>query len=110
MFAQVHYRGSTDFDVPDETHHTIDLVKYIRKKIQTTMSHRGDKVNILVQCSSSVGKTGTFIALYKLMEELDSLVPKFENEGTDSNLSIDIFNTVFVLRSKRMQMVGSAFI
>ena len=41
------------------------------------------------------------------MEELDYLVPKSEEEGATSDLSIDIFNTVFQFRSKRMCMVSN---
>ena len=70
-----------------------------------TLSKKSNKINILVHCSAGVGRTGTLIALYQMMEELDHLVPRSEQEGGNSDLSIDIFNTVFNLRSKRTYMV-----
>ena len=65
--------------------------------------------NILVHCSAGVGRTGTLITLYKMMEEIEDLLPKVEKEGDSSNLSIDIFNTVFNFRSKRMYMVSIVY-
>ena len=67
---------------------------------------KSEKINILVHCSAGVGRTGTLITLYKMMEEIEELIPKVEEEGESSNLSIDIFNTVFNFRSKRMYMVS----
>ena len=67
---------------------------------------RSEKANILVHCSAGVGRTGTLITLYKMMEEIEDLLPKIEGEGASSTLSIDIFNTVFNFRSKRMYMVS----
>jgi protein tyrosine phosphatase len=61
-----------------------------------------------VHCSAGVGRTGTFIALYQIMEKLDHLVPEFEKGGIYSSLTVDIFNTAYKLRSKRVFMVQSA--
>ena len=53
--------------------------------------------NVLVHYSAGVGRTGTFIALYRLMAKVD--------EGQASE-SIDIFNEVFKLREDRCSMVS----
>jgi len=79
-------------------------VKDVRKMIVTTK--KSERINILVHCSAGVGRTGTLITLYKMMEEIEELIPKVEEEEDSSNLSIDIFNTVFNFRSKRMYMVS----
>ena len=48
----------------------------------------------LVHCSAGVGRTGTMLALNKIMEDID--------RGAKD---IDIFNTVLSLRSERVFMV-----
>ena len=48
----------------------------------------------LVHCSAGVGRTGTMLALNKIMEDID--------RGSED---IDIFNTVLNLRSERVLMV-----
>ena len=50
---------------------------------------------ILIHCSAGVGRTGTFIAVYKLI--LDYFNPKVS--------VLDPFKTVFEMRQQRMKMV-----
>ena len=47
-----------------------------------------------VHCDDSVGRTGVLIGLMKIMEEVDA------NEQ-----EIDVFKTVFEMRTARMKMV-----
>ena len=83
------------------------MIKAVRKLV----AQKNDNVKILVHCSAGVGRTGTFIALYQLMETLDQKFGKSINPETFETViadnSIDLFNTVYQLRSKRMQMVCS---
>ncbi len=51
---------------------------------------------VLVHCSAGVGRSGTFIALYKLMTKIDV--------GEISH-TIDILSEVFTLREDRCHMV-----
>ena len=51
---------------------------------------------VVVHCSAGVGRTGSFIALYRLMEMIESGLI------TDT---VDVFNEVFQLRSDRCSMV-----
>ena len=51
--------------------------------------------------------TKKIIALYKIMEQLDYLVPKYDfAKEVNKDKTIDICNTVFKLRSKRVFMVS----
>ena len=103
-FIQIQYIGWPDFEAPSDPQPIISLVKEIRKMIAT--SKKSEKINILVHCSAGVGRTGTLITLYKMMEEIDHLLDYGGETGDLSNISIDIFNSVFELRSKRMNMVS----
>ena len=78
-----------DFGVPDEPGPLVDLVRLVH-------SHdEGALRRIVVHCSAGVGRTGTFIALYKIMQRI--------NEGNIDD--IDIYNVVFALREDRTLMV-----
>ena len=103
----MHYTAWPEYGVPDKTESLINLVQCVRQLINGSMARKQRKLTILVHCSAGVGRTGTFLALYQLMEELDGLVPKYlKGERRGPDMTLDIFNTVFKLRSKRMYMVG----
>ena len=103
-FIQIQYTGWPDFGAPSDTTPIIRLVEDVRQMI--TSPKKGETSNILVHCSAGVGRTGTFIALYQMMEEMDDLIPKYQENGASCNMSMDIFNTVLNLRSKRVYMVS----
>ena len=103
-FTHIQYTGWPDFGAPSDTAPIITLIKDVRQLIK--QSQKSEMINILVHCSAGVGRTGTLITLYRMMEELEQLVPKVEGEKSTSNLTLDIFNTVFHFRSKRMYMVS----
>ncbi len=56
-----------------------------------------DSSRVAVHCSAGVGRTGTFIGLYKLIDMIES------GHVTDT---IDVYNEVFQLRADRCFMVG----
>ena len=103
-FIQIHYVGWPDFDVPNDPEPIINLVKEMRQMIATT--EKSEKINVLVHCSAGVGRTGTLITLYKMMETLDSQLDNKGDNADLSDISIDIFNSVFEFRRKRMRMVS----
>ena len=110
------YLDWPDLGVPQDINYLIKAVKDLRKILLEKISERNgerDKFNVIVHCSAGVGRTGTFLALYKLMDEVDEILKsKKENPVGRSNRasavipeSINIFNTVLSLRSKRVEMV-----
>ena len=85
---QYHYTNWPDFGVPKSPKPLVDLVKIVREELAS----KGGVC--VVHCSAGVGRTGTMIALNKIIEEID-------NETED----IDIFRIVLLLRTDRMFMV-----
>ena len=90
----------------------------MRKLRQEIRSLQLSSTKILVHCSNGIGQTGTFIALYQLMGILDGQMEKmFRNSKKElvdnssfylHDITIDVFETVFQLRSKRINMVSNA--
>ena len=99
---QFQYLDWPDLGVPEDSDFLIKVVNDIREIILEDKS-RKDKFTILVHCSAGVGRTGTFLALYKLMEEVDEIL-KTKGSSTEAQ-TINIFNVVLSLRSKRVEMV-----
>ena len=88
---QYHYMNWPDFGVPDSPVPLVDLVNIVRGDLS---SLRGV---CLVHCSAGVGRTGTMIALNKIIEDIEG--------GAQV---VDIFKTVLDLRSDRVLMVQRA--
>ena len=107
------YTGWPDFDAPTNTESIIALVGELRKKVTYL---RKKECKVLVHCSAGVGRTGTFIALYQIMEQLKEIglykdrgilgISAGDWEAYYYSQTIDIFNTVLKLRSKRVHMVS----
>lgn len=85
---QIHTEDWPDLGVPDGTRLLVDLVTRAQSLQQSSDP-------ILVHCSAGVGRTGTFIALYKLW--LD-----YQNPNVTS---LDILPTVMAMRHQRCKMV-----
>ena len=62
-------------------------------KAQTIVEERPGP--LIVHCSAGVGRTGCFIALYKMAEELD----------LDNVTELDLFNTLLEMRRQRSGMI-----
>ena len=79
----LHYIGWQDFGVPKNSQTLYKMLKSLRNYEST-----------LVHCSAGVGRTGTFIALSKLIDLVE----------TDTQY-LNLFNVVLDLRKERPYMV-----
>ncbi|XP_041072052.1 receptor-type tyrosine-protein phosphatase beta isoform X2 [Carcharodon carcharias] len=84
-----HYTVWPDHGVPETAQSLIQFVRTVRDYINRT-PNSGPTV---IHCSAGVGRTGTFIALDRILQHL-------ENKD-----SVDIYGTVYDLRLHRVHMV-----
>ncbi|XP_048404947.1 receptor-type tyrosine-protein phosphatase beta isoform X2 [Stegostoma tigrinum] len=84
-----HYTVWPDHGVPETAQSLIQFVQTVRDYINRT-PNSGPTV---IHCSAGVGRTGTFIALDRILQQL-------ENKD-----SVDIYGTVYDLRLHRVHMV-----
>ncbi|XP_006923799.1 receptor-type tyrosine-protein phosphatase beta isoform X2 [Pteropus alecto] len=89
LIRQFHYTVWPDHGVPETTQSLIQFVRTVRDYINRTPG-AGPTV---VHCSAGVGRTGTFIALDRILQQLDS------------KDSVDIYGAVHDLRLHRVHMV-----
>ena len=87
QIRQFHFTAWPDHDVPITFKHVLDFVKVVKSSILSF-----DKP-ILVHCSAGVGRTGTFITLFNLIEAIYDQHP------------ISIYKIVNEMREHRPQMV-----
>ncbi|XP_067906520.1 receptor-type tyrosine-protein phosphatase beta isoform X2 [Heterodontus francisci] len=84
-----HYTVWPDHGVPETAQSLIQFVRTVRDYINRT-PNSGPTV---IHCSAGVGRTGTFIALDRILQQLES------------KDSVDIYGTVYDLRLHRVHMV-----
>ncbi|XP_053114048.1 receptor-type tyrosine-protein phosphatase beta isoform X2 [Hemicordylus capensis] len=89
LIRQFHYTVWPDHGVPETTQSLIQFVRTVRDYINRT-PHAGPTI---VHCSAGVGRTGTFIALDRILQQLDL------------KDSVDIYGAVHDLRLHRVHMV-----
>lgn len=80
-----------DHTVPNNCNKLINFIRLIRSEYSP--NKHGP---ILVHCSAGVGRSGTFIALDRLLQQFDKLT---------FNEYLDIYGTVFHMRQSRDKMV-----
>ncbi|XP_053133961.1 receptor-type tyrosine-protein phosphatase eta [Hemicordylus capensis] len=86
---QFHFTAWPDHGVPETT----DLLISFRHLVQDYMKQKPQTSPTLVHCSAGVGRTGTFIAI-------DRLIHQMEMENT-----VDVYGVVYDLRMHRSLMV-----
>uniref|UniRef100_A0A4W4H413 protein-tyrosine-phosphatase n=1 Tax=Electrophorus electricus TaxID=8005 RepID=A0A4W4H413_ELEEL len=89
IVRQFHYTVWPDHGVPETTRSLVQFVRTVRDYINRTPSS-GPTV---VHCSAGVGRTGTFICLDRVLQQLDT------------KDIVDIYGAVFDLRLHRSHMV-----
>ena len=86
--TQFHYTAWPDHGVPDNVMSTISFIRHVRKLFPVSLDQP-----LLVHCSAGVGRTGTFITLDTMMQQM-----KAED-------ALSVYQCVRNLRTQRMNMV-----
>uniref|UniRef100_A0A8C9SQ83 protein-tyrosine-phosphatase n=1 Tax=Scleropages formosus TaxID=113540 RepID=A0A8C9SQ83_SCLFO len=89
VVRQFHYTVWPDHGVPETTQSLVQFVRTVRDYINRSPGSGGT----VVHCSAGVGRTGTFIALDRALQQLDA------------KDTVDIYGIVFDLRLHRSHMV-----
>ncbi|OUC40052.1 Protein-tyrosine phosphatase [Trichinella nativa] len=66
---QFHFTSWPDFGVPDQPQILVDFIREFRKRVPV------DVHPVVVHCSAGVGRSGTFIALDRLLQGVEQGVP-----------------------------------
>ncbi|XP_072774899.1 receptor-type tyrosine-protein phosphatase V isoform X2 [Taeniopygia guttata] len=87
--SHLHYTAWPDHGIPESTSSIITFRELVQEHIQSTK----DAGPTLVHCSAGVGRTGTFIALDRLLQQMKQ------------EKVVDIFGVVYSLRMNRYLMI-----
>ncbi|XP_010292173.1 PREDICTED: receptor-type tyrosine-protein phosphatase V-like, partial [Phaethon lepturus] len=87
--SHLHYTAWPDHGIPESTTSIMTFRELVREHIQSTK----DAGPTLVHCSAGVGRTGTFIALDRLLQQLKQ------------EKVVDTFGVVYALRMNRYLMI-----
>ena len=88
--TQFHYTAWPDHGVPDNVMSIISFIRHVRKLFPTSMDHAQP---VLVHCSAGIGRSGTFITLDMMMQQM-------KDKST-----LGVCRCVRYLRTQRMKMV-----
>ena len=86
--THMHYTAWPDHGLPQNAMSLISFIRRVRKEHPVSLDH-----TLLVHCSAGVGRTGTFILLDRVMQQM-------KREGT-----LSIYNILKGMRGQRMKMV-----
>ncbi|NWR07876.1 PTPRV phosphatase, partial [Paradoxornis webbianus] len=87
--SHLHYTAWPDHGIPESTTSIMTFRELVQEHIQSTK----DAGPTLVHCSAGVGRTGTFIALDRLLQQMKQ------------EKVVDIFGVVYSLRMNRYLMI-----
>ncbi|KAM6040979.1 receptor-type tyrosine-protein phosphatase V-like isoform 1-T1 [Theristicus caerulescens] len=87
--SHMHYTAWPDHGIPESTTSIMTFRELVREHIQSTK----DAGPTLVHCSAGVGRTGTFIALDRLLQQMKQ------------EKVVDTFGVVYALRMNRYLMI-----
>uniref|UniRef100_A0A8C7E9H7 protein-tyrosine-phosphatase n=1 Tax=Nothoprocta perdicaria TaxID=30464 RepID=A0A8C7E9H7_NOTPE len=87
--SHLHYTAWPDHGIPESTTSIMAFREIVREHIQSAK----DAGPTLVHCSTGVGRTGTFIALDRLLQQMKQ------------EKIVDTFGVVYTLRMNRYQMI-----
>lgn len=87
MIQHFHFTTWPDFGVPSPPQALVRFVRAFRERVQP------DQRPIVVHCSAGVGRSGTFITLDRILQQIHECE------------YIDIFGIVYAMRKERVSMV-----
>uniref|UniRef100_A0A8B9CEM2 protein-tyrosine-phosphatase n=1 Tax=Anser brachyrhynchus TaxID=132585 RepID=A0A8B9CEM2_9AVES len=87
--SHLHYTAWPDHGIPESTTSIMAFRELVRERIQSAK----DAGPTLVHCSAGVGRSGTFIALDRLLQQMKQ------------EKLVDTFGVVYTLRMNRYQMI-----
>ncbi|XP_071952998.1 receptor-type tyrosine-protein phosphatase alpha-like isoform X2 [Antedon mediterranea] len=91
---QYHFIGWPDFGIPDYTYTMLSFIKRIRQMVpKPTMN--GDVGPLTVHCSAGVGRTGTYIVIDSMLDQMAA------------EKQVDIYKFVSKIRGQRNLLVQS---
>ncbi|CAK8684486.1 unnamed protein product [Clavelina lepadiformis] len=90
LVTQFHYTAWPDHGVPETAENLVKFVRYFQRQVSR---ETGDCGPITVHCSAGVGRTGTFIAMDRLLQHMKD------------HDYVDIFGIVHEMRMCRVAMV-----
>lgn len=93
MITHFHYTEWPDHGVPDSSKVFLDLLEKVNKA-------NTKNTPIVVHCSAGVGRSGTFLALHSLIEQIKQCKDL-------ANLKFNLVNLVLSLREHRFSLVQS---
>ncbi|CAD5215307.1 unnamed protein product [Bursaphelenchus xylophilus] len=85
----LHYMAWPDFGAPENPAGIINFLRQFRNKVPPSSHNRPS----VIHCSAGVGRSGTFVALDRLIQNIEVGKP------------LDVFGTVFEMRMQRCHMV-----
>ena len=88
--TQFHYTAWPDHGVPDNVMSIISFIRHVRKLFPTSVDQPGP---VLVHCSAGIGRSGTFITLDMMMQQMKD------------KATLSACQCVRYLRTQRMKMV-----
>ena len=87
---QFHYTAWPDHGVPDNVMSIISFIRHVRKLFPTSVDQPQP---VLVHCSAGIGRSGTFITLDMMMQQMKD------------KATLSVCQCVRYLRTQRMKMV-----
>ncbi|XP_076806385.1 receptor-type tyrosine-protein phosphatase H-like [Clavelina lepadiformis] len=90
LVTQFHYTAWPDHGVPETAENLVKFVRYFQRQVSRETRDCGP---MTVHCSAGVGRTGTFIAMDRLLQHMKD------------HDYVDIFGIVHEMRRHRMSMV-----